>query len=145
MFRSGVETNNSDAPSPAGLVVRRINSYSQTAGQVLARTDHLTLERDGSNSGLVIRYPALAGLLTINVLGMNNVGAVIGKHYALNPVGGGTQQLFMASDHLTHVEISFGTTYVVGQHLTQVVLDRFDDGVSDNVFWVGTLTSTFNQ
>lgn len=53
LFRSGSETNTAEAPSPPGLVIRRINSLNSSAVQVVARTDLLTLERDGTASGFL--------------------------------------------------------------------------------------------
>jgi hypothetical protein len=145
VLRLGVENGNSEPPSPAGLVVRRINSISVATNQVVARTDNLTLERDGSHAGMLIRFPNSAGRLTINYIAMNNVGALVTGHFATNVVVGGTLQLFSDAQRITHVQLSFGDTFDSGHHLTQVVLDRFDDTVTSDFFWSGTLTSTFNQ
>ncbi len=77
---------------------------------------------------------------------VNSAGAPVGKHYTLNnPGAAGAVQLFIQPEHVTHAQISFGDSYDAGQHLTQVVLDWYDDGVTDDFYWMGTLTSTFNQ
>src|SRR5262249_44851316 len=52
LFRNGSEVGTSEAPSPAGLVVRRINSTSSAAGQVVAEADIATLIRDGTAGGM---------------------------------------------------------------------------------------------
>src|SRR5262249_19791381 len=131
VIRVGSEIGSTEPPSPPGVVVRRINSTVQNMNQVVARTDTLTLERDGTPAGMLIRYPANPGVTTINWMGVNNLGSVLGGTSPLNnPVIGGTRQLFTDGQHLAHVEISFGRTYNSGQHLTQVVLDRYDDGTT---------------
>jgi hypothetical protein len=127
-------------------VVRRINSYSQASGQIVARTDTMTLERDGTAAGMRVGFPSSPGKLTVNYIGINNVGATVTGHLALNnPVGPATQQLFSDSQHVVHVQLSFGRTYSTSTHVTQVVLDRYDDGTTSDYYWVGTLTSTYNQ
>ena len=142
LIRSGTETGTSDAPNPAGLVVRRINSYSVTAGQVIARTDNLTLERDGSNGGFLLRYPALVGSVTIAAMGMDSTGAQKNFYQAAN-IGGttGTIQIYSDTQNIVHFECTFGNTYSSGTHLTQVTLSRF----GTDYFWSGNVISTFNQ
>lgn len=146
LMRSGSETGTGNAPSPAGLVIRRVNSLATTISNVVARTDVLTLERDGSNQGLLIRYPAgVAGRHTINCLAQSYFGTNIIFHTTLvNPGSAGTIQLLTGAQRAVHAEISFGDTYDSGQ-VTQVVLDRYDDGSDSDFYWVGTLTSTYNQ
>jgi hypothetical protein len=142
LIRSGVETNTSELPSPTGLVVRRINSIVQTAGQVVARTDELTLERDGNPGGFLIRYPALPGNTTIACMGINSAGTQVNFYNALaNPGAPGTVQIYTDGQNIVHFECTFGITYLSGHHLTRVTLSRFG---SDN-FWSGELISTYNQ
>ncbi|HEY5913419.1 MAG TPA: hypothetical protein VJA21_22760, partial [Verrucomicrobiae bacterium] len=146
LLRSGSETGTSQLPNRPGLVIRRINSTSSANGQILARTDVLTLERDSSTSGLLIRYPASPGVQTINGLGMSNTGTLVPVHLVLNsPATAGTQALFANAQRIVHAQVSFGNTYNAS-HLTQVVLDRSDDGssINDN-YWIGTVISTYNQ
>ena len=148
LLRSGSEAGTSEAPSPAGLVIRRINSNSTTAGQILARTDALTLERDGTTSGLLIRYPASGSSFTISCVGFNNAGTVVTFHRALvTPFIPSTVQIFSDAQRVVHAQISFGDTISSTGHFTQVVLDRLDDGgaYNNDARWVGTLNSTYNQ
>jgi len=145
LIRSGSETGASNPPSPDGLVIRRINSLANAVSNVVARTDVLTLERDGSNEGLLIRYPAGVSRQTINCLAQTLGGTNVIVHATLNgPVSAGTIQLLTGAQHAVHASISFGNTYNSGQ-VTEVVLDRYDDGSTSDFFWVGTLTSTYNQ
>jgi hypothetical protein len=145
LLRSGSESGTANPPSPAGLVIRRLNSTIAGVSNVLARTDLLTLERDGSSEGLLIRYPGGAGKQTINCLAQSFFGTNIIVHTNLNAVGTpGTIQLLSSAQHAVHAEISFGNTYNAG-HMTQVVIDRYDDGPTSDYYWVGTLTSTYNQ
>jgi hypothetical protein len=123
-----------------------VESINQNVGQVLARTDVLTLERDGTTSGLVVRYPPSPGIQVLNAVGMNSAGVLVPFHTVLNnPASFGTVQICTTAQRLVHLQLSFGNAYGNGR-LTQVVLDRTDDGNSLNdYYWVGTLTSNFNQ
>lgn len=139
---SGTGTGN---PPWSGLVVRRVNSVASTVGNIVARTDSLTLERDGSSEGLLIRYPAGVSRQTINCLAQSYYGTNIIVHASLNnPGSGGTIQLLTSAQHAVHAEISFGNTFNNG-HLTKVSLDRYDDGTTSDFYWVGNLISTYNQ
>ena len=141
LFRSGSETGASDSPSPAGLVIRRVNSLNATAGQVIARSDLLQLERDGSNGGLIIAYPAGAGEQTITAMGINNTGGQVNFFDTLlNQTTAGTVQIYLNSQNVVYAQITFGNTYL-GGHVTQVTISR----AYNDFYWVGTVTSTYNQ
>jgi hypothetical protein len=141
LIRSGSEVGTSNAPSPAGLVIRRVNSTTPGSGQVVARSDVLTLQRDGSNGGLLIAYPAGAGEQTIAAMGINNTGGQVNFFQTLaSQATAGTVQIYLDSQSVVYAQISFGNTYLAG-HLTQVTITR---AYNDN-YWVGTVTSTYNQ
>ncbi len=141
LFRSGSESGTSQGPSLAGLVIRRINSISALAGQVIARSDLLTLQRDGSNGGLIIAYPAGAGEQTIPAMGINNAGGQVNFFDTLANQGSpGTVQIYLNSQSVVYAQITFGNTYLEG-HVTQVTISR----AYDDYYWVGTVTSTYNQ
>ena len=145
LLRSGSESGTANPPSPAGLVIRRLNSTAINISNVLARTDILTLERDGSNEGLLIRYPGGTGKQTINCLAQSFFGTNIIVRTNLNGlITAGTIQLLTSAQRAVHATISFGNTYNAG-HMTQVVIDRYDDGTTSDFYWIGTLTSTYNQ
>jgi len=138
---SGSRTGTSQAPSPLGLVIRRINSTVTTSGSVIARSDVLLLERDGSNGGLLIAYPASAGAQTITAMGVNNTAGQVNFYDALPNEGtAGTVQIYTDSQNVVYAQISFGNTSGEG-HLTQVTISR----AYGNDSWVGTVTSTYNQ
>jgi hypothetical protein len=142
LLRSGIGTSNSEPPSPDGLVLRRINSINPTAGLVVARTDNLTLERDGSNGGFLLRYPAVPGQLTISAMGIDSTGTSKNFYTFLNNPGtAGTVQVYTNSQNVVHFECTFGTTYIAGRHLTKVTLSRY----GTDYFWSGDLVSTYNQ
>jgi hypothetical protein len=156
LLRSGSETGTSQAPSPAGLVIRRINSTSSTAGQVVARTDQLTLERDGTVSGLLIRYPANVTKQTVMVRYMNNDGNSYSSYATLDSsiYGAAAGTVALTSNFPGNVidwEITFGDmTYSGLGHYTHVHLTRYSvDSQVGSIpavrNWIGTLTSTFNQ
>jgi type VI secretion system secreted protein VgrG len=149
-LRSGSETGTSQNPNPAsGLVVRRINSISTNLNQILARTDRLTLERDGTKAGLIIRYATNNGYMSVNGVGMNNAGSLVGVHFVTNILSAGSFQVCADSQRLVHLQLSFGNPFNEA-HQTQVIIDRFDDGsastsTGDDFYWTGVVFSTFNQ
>lgn len=148
LIRSGSESGTAESPSPAGLVVRRINSTSTTSNTVVAvarnqnSTASLTLVRDGTAAGFQIQYPANPGYVTIACLGMDTNG--VQRNFYTNlpsPASAGTVQIYSNSVGVAHFECTFGITYNAGQHLTQVTLSRY----GADYFWSGTLMSTYNQ
>jgi hypothetical protein len=143
--RSGSETGTSQPPSVGtttgyvGLISRRINSTSTAAGQILARTDFLTLERDGFNGGLRINYPVpTLGNQNVACTAVTSIGVVMGK--AFNLIAPSITQLYTNADNIVSVNCTFGDSYLLN-NITQVYLQRFP---GDNYF-AGTVTSTFNQ
>ena len=141
LIRSGSEAGTSQPPNPAGLVLRRVNSTNPASGQVIARSDLLTLQRDGSNGGLQIAYPAGAGEQTIAAMGINNTGGQVNFFQTLaSQATPGTVQIYLDAQSVVYAQISFGNTYLAG-HVTQVTLTR----ASNDNYWVGTVTSTYNQ
>lgn len=148
LIRSGSESGTSEAPSPAGLVMRRINSTSTTSNTVVAvarnvnSTANITLVRDGTAAGFQIQYPASPGYLTIACMGIDTNG--IARNFYTNlpsPASAGTVQIYSNSVGVVHFECTFGITFNSAQHLTQVTLSRY----GTDYFWSGTLTSTYNQ
>ena len=140
LLRSGSETGTSQIPAPKGLVVRRINSTALTAGQIVARTDYLTLERDGTAGGFVINYNGFENF-TIACIGIDSAGNAKNFYKALPQGPSGTLRVYNNSDSVVHFECTFGVTYVGNDHLTTVTLSRY----GTDYFWSGTLVSTFNQ
>ena len=141
LARFGTGTGTAEAPVPAGLVVRRINSTVTTSNSVIARSDVLTLIRDGSYGGLMISYPASPGTQTIAAMGITSAGAQVNFYTTLaNPGTAGTVQIYSNAQAVHSCQITFGNTYLEG-HVTQVNISR---ALNDN-FWVGTVNSTFNQ
>ena len=141
LARFGTGTGTAEAPVPAGLVVRRINSTVTTSNSVIARSDVLTLIRDGSYGGLMISYPASPGTQTIAAMGITSAGAQVNFYTTLaNPGTAGTVQIYSNAQAVHSCQITFGNTYLEG-HVTQVNISR---ALNDN-FWVGTVNSTYNQ
>ena len=141
LINSGSQTGTTEAPSEPGLVIRRVNSTDATVGSVIAQSDKLGLERDGSNGGLIIAIPANVGVQTIAAMGINNSGTQVNNFVTVpNEPGGATFQVYFDSQHVVYAQISFGNTIGNG-HATQVTIFR----AYDNNSWVGTVTSTYNQ
>jgi hypothetical protein len=148
LLRAGSETNAASASYPlnpdgsTGLVIRRITSATTSSNSVVARTDQLTLVRDGTVSGLNIVFGG-GGLTTINATGITRTGSVVTRVLSTMSPPPWTV-VFSDSQKVVHYDISFGNIYDVS-HTCHVVLDRYDDGVESDYFMVGTLTSTYNQ
>jgi len=148
LIRSGSESGTAEAPSPAGLVMRRINSTSTASNTVVAvartynSTANITLVRDGTAGGFQIHYPAMPGAVTIACMGMDDSRTARNFYTSLaNPGTAGVVQIYLDSLSVVHFECTFGITSNAGQHLTQVTLSRFDNDTN----WSGTLMSTYNQ
>jgi hypothetical protein len=151
LMRTGSETGTSEAPvidpgidSYSGLITRRINSTSNTAGLVVARTNILRLERDGTDGGWQISYPALGTGLeisqSIHCIGINNLGAVVPARIQLSANTAGTTPLYTNAQNVEYMQCTLGNNFNAG-HQTQVTLQRF----TGDFFWIGTSVSTFNQ
>jgi hypothetical protein len=124
--------------------VRHINSTSNATGQVLARTDKLRLERDGTNGGLRIAWDGNSNTSTnstVNCMGINSAGASVNRYIApvVTPDSGGTAQVYTDAQNVVYATCSFGDSYN-NRHITQVLLQRLP---GDN-FWAGTVISTFD-
>jgi len=168
--REGIETSNSQVPivgitnatatgpSPVagtstlgyiGLINRRIvdtASGTATNGRVLARTDVLTLQRDGTNGGLRIGYPVANGSPYVTCHGLTSTGLnltkIITPVVEAQPVAGAVtaNTIFSDAQGVVAVNCTFGNAFDLG-NITTVNLQR---RVGD-FYYVGTLTSTFNQ
>ena len=142
MLRTGSETGTSQLPNQTGLVVRRINSTNSGEGQVVARTDELRLERDGSFAGLRIAWDANTNNdNTVNCMGVSTTEAAVTRHIVpVRSQAAGTAPVFTAEQNVVYATCSFGDSRSAS-HTTQVTLQRR----GGNNSWVGTVTSTFNQ
>lgn len=164
--RLGIENTNSElpivsgstGPSPLpgittsgyiGVVTRRINDISLGPGNngfVLARTDAITLQRDGTSGGLRVGYPVAAGSQNVACSGITSTGVVIGRAFipvveALpGPAVVTGNTIFKDSENVVSVHCTFGYAFLRG-NLTTVDLQRFPG----DYYWIGTLTSTYNQ
>jgi hypothetical protein len=142
--RSGSETGTSQLPTVntaagyVGVINRRINDTSLgLAGRVLARTDTLTLERDGTTAGLRINNPTGVANQTVACLGITSTGGLATRVFS--PLAGLTT-VFSDLQGVISVDCTFGNAFNLA-NITKVHLLRFPN----DFFWVGTVTSTFNQ
>jgi hypothetical protein len=121
--------------------VRRTGSQATGAGRVVARTDSLTLERDGSNGGWRLVNTPGAGQNTAVFTGITSAGTTVNKVLTFPvPVAAGTNTVFSNADDILWFQGSFGNAYG-GGNITEVSLMRY----TGDFWWFGTLRSTFNQ
>jgi hypothetical protein len=147
MVRTGSETGTFEGPGVGlstyeGLVVRRTVSTSMNHGTVIARTNYLTLERDGSMGGLRIAWSSdIHTPHTVACMGLTSTGAPVGFYSGLP---GGSRitnsTVFADSQNVVYYSCSFGEPGSVGS-VTEVTMTR-EAGTGT---WVGTLTSSMNQ
>lgn len=145
LFRSGSEAGTPEPPSPAGLIIRRINSTSMTAGTVVARTDTMTLERDGSSGGFNIRFAPATGNFMVSSMQVYCCGYASSTYgnsqYSSNPGSPVVYNIVSSGYNIVYFHCMFGRADP-GGHITEVSLVRFNPGSSQ---WFGTVTSTVNQ
>jgi len=140
MTQMGSGTGTAESPDEA-LIVRRVKSTSSMPGSIVARTDTLMLERDGTDGGWRLVNVASPGNITIAATGLTGTGTTVNTVFFIsNGATAGTNTVFANSQNVVSFHCSFGDSRGPG-HLTEVSLTRF----TTDFFWTGTLTSTFNQ
>ena len=153
LVRSGSETGTSQPPTAGigseydGVMTRRVVSTDRTAGSVIARTDQIRLQRDGTNGGLQIAWDGNTQNTNTVICTTVEAGYGAGSRYlpAPNayPIGGahaGTFQLITDGDSVPMMHCMFGDPVRSG-HTTEVSMHRKEG----DFVWVGTVTSTVNQ
>lgn len=137
-LRQGSETGTSE-PAGRGIIIRHVQSTNSAVGSVVARTDTLTLERDGTLDGWRIVNAANAGNIIIIAFSASYPG---GQMITLgpNPYPAGTNIFYNTGN--TYFRCSFGDTSGAG-HYTEVSLMKAP--IDNNPSWTGFLTSTYNQ
>jgi hypothetical protein len=160
LLYSGSQTGSAETPlvyyasgavSPAGLVVRRINSTGTltTPPPLLSvvavcrnydDTGDIQLVRDGTYGGFLITFPPTSSAYTIACMGMDDTGAQKNFYTLLDPTTAGSVQIYSDSQNIVHFECTFGDTFNNG-HQTQVTLTR----LSGDYYWSGSVISTYNQ
>ena len=126
-----------------GIVVRRIQSTSKTDGNVVARTNNIRLERDGTNGGMILRW-GVKGESIIHGRGyaITNSGDVIGVlAQSVNENEGGSRQVIHDEDNIVYLKFIFGNIYGYG-HTTEVTLTR---AFPFRHQWFGFIKTTYNQ
>ncbi|MBX7212204.1 MAG: hypothetical protein K1X78_28110 [Verrucomicrobiaceae bacterium] len=139
VMRQGSETGTSEAPG-FGVITRRVSSTNSALNQVAATTPTMSLERDGTNGGWMVRVAA-SSRYTIAAMGMNSAGTAVNYYSAgTSPAGITLYPVYTDAQNVVFFRLQFGDPYH-NLHLTEVTLSR-DAG--DN-YWVGTMISTYNQ
>jgi len=121
-----------------GLVMRRLFTSNTTAGEVVARTDQMTMERDGTTAGWRINRAGGSAVQVCNCMGTNAAGTSVNK--AFNNLASGVTQVYTNAENIVYFRCMFGDPYAAS-HITEIMFTR----QHTDYFWVGTVTSTFNQ
>ncbi|HOP98810.1 MAG TPA: hypothetical protein PLH97_05430 [Verrucomicrobiota bacterium] len=136
----GSETNTADVPDKP-ILIRRINSMLIAPGAVVARTDKLALERDGTDAGFRISYKANPGFTTIVAMGMRANGTQVNFVTFLDQASpAGTVTVFSNLQDVVYFRCIFGDPFTPG-HQTEVSMMRY----AGDAFWTGSMISTYNQ
>ena len=141
LIKMGTETGTAEGPlypSGGGMMMRRIFTSLIAAGSVVARTDQVIFERDGTNAGFRVNRTGGSTLLTCNCMGTNAAGASINRAY--NNLVSGITQVFTNAENVVYFHCMFGDPYNAG-HISEVTLMR----QAADYYWIGTIISTFNQ
>jgi hypothetical protein len=126
-----------------GVVIRRTVSTNSTDGNIIARTDIMRLERDGTNGGLILRWGETAqAVLHGNGYTIDSSGNMAGvRVQAINQTDGGSMQVTDDADDIVHLHLAFGNFHN-SEHTCEVTISRSID--SDN-WWTGFLKCTYDQ
>jgi hypothetical protein len=143
VMRQGSEMGTAE-PAGRGIIVRRIESTNPSIGSVVARTDTLTLERDGTAAGWRVVNTANPGNATIVATGMDANGNPVNQTVILgpNPYPAFTNVIFADRQFVVSFRCSFGNASEVGHHTDASLIRSPNDGGTN---WIGTMSSTYNQ
>lgn len=145
MIRMGAEDGTSQPPNQSfaysGTLTRRIVSTVTTAGQVVARTRFMRVERDGTNGGMRLAWDggSVANQAAYGTA-LTSTGTII--PIVINPgapAAAGSQPLFTATN-VVRLDLAFGNVFNTREH-SEITLIR-DTGDS---WWMGSLVSTHDQ
>jgi hypothetical protein len=141
LSRQGSETGTSE-PAGRGIIIRRLESTNASLGSVVARTDTLTLVRDGTDTGWLLVHTANAGNVMACATGIDAGGNTYSATYipGPNPYPAGTNYVLL--NHVVSFRCIFGNADALG-HVTEVSVMCSPNNSSSN--WVGHIISSYNQ
>jgi hypothetical protein len=141
LSRQGTEDGTSQ-PAGRGIITRRLESTNAVAGSVVARTDTVTLERDGSSGGWRIVNTANPGTITVVATGLDSSASPVSRWFGIpNSSPASTNTLFL-SGAVVYFRCSFGDPTAVGHH-TEVSLMRDYSNNGDNR--IGNMITSYDQ
>ena len=135
-MRMGNETGTTQ-PATGPIIVRESLSTNQTNGNIVAITDDMQLQRDGTNGGLKIVVNSSFSR-AIACTGVTRTGGFVGFVDEFNAAT--TATVFTNAQAVVRYDCTFGNYFGSRDH-TRVVMTR--DG--SDYYWMGFIESTFNQ
>lgn len=138
MQGSGTGTAN---PPGKPLLLRRIVSTNTAIGSVVAISESMSLQRDGTTAGLRIVVAPNSNNQDIVAMGLSSSNATVNRQLTFTNVAfARTFDLFSNGENIVFAHISFGNPFnAEGQ--TVVTLQRRNG----DTFYTGTVISTVNQ
>jgi len=134
-MRMGSETTSGAAGY--AMINRRIFNTSTTAGTIVAVTDDLRIERDGTNGGMQV-HTLNTNQVDVQCFLLSSTGAVTGvvKSYS----SATTEALFTNGANIVRADCTFGYTYLNYTNTHMVISRRAGD-----YYWGGFIQSATNQ
>jgi len=141
--RMGTESGNTQGPNypsgSTGMIMRRVYNTLQNSVAVLARTNYIAFELDGTNGGFRVTVTSGgSSIQTCHCTGVTTAGVTLSK--AFTNLNVGTTQIYTNAENMGQISCLFGDPVVAG-HMTEITISRY----STDYFWMGHLISTFNQ
>ncbi len=149
LVRMGSETGTTEAPTRP-IMFRRINSSETATGTEVARSltagaGVITLERDGTSGGLVLKATGSVGDAEIVGFGINTSSAVVTTQSIFYGGTTASYQVFTDAQKISYLRISFGDAANPADFTTVEAMRAVDNLGNNLSSWIGTVTSTVNQ
>jgi hypothetical protein len=142
LLRSGTNQGTTEATPLGGVVIRPVQTYTPTAGNVVARGDGFVIQRDGTQDGLQFKVDNTVGLFAaIQCSGVRSDGTFVGFSGGIGPDG--LMQIVPDGSNWMGLHCAAGFPRPGEQGSTLVLdLHRFSPAYDD---YGGFLISTVNQ
>lgn len=145
LVRMGREVNTTPTlvyPS-SGMMMQRIfnaNFGAANLNNVIASTDIMTVQRDGTNGGFtIVKTGTINPNATCQCSAITSAGLTLNK--TLSSLSVGTTQLFLDTENAVFIRCMFGDPFGYNQHMTEFSISRYPG----DYYWAGHMITTFNQ
>lgn len=155
-IRMGTETGSGQAPtthlaSCAGMITRRFVAASTPTGEIVARSEHITLEsvdQSPAERSFRISWPAVAGPPVlgyfVNGVATTTLGTTVPINFTGSMSTAGSLEVVDPAERPIFIRLVFGEAGAGNnpQHFTEITATRSQTTATR---WVGTLRAAWNQ